>query len=69
MVYRSADDPPLSYEDCAATHPGFHIICICGRDRVYVENSCGHSAESGGWGSVELVCAGCGARVSVYDNF
>jgi len=52
------------------THPGFDITCQrCGSPVVYVESSVGFSAESGGWGEVELVCFNCGQRISIFKVY
>lgn len=56
----------LTQGDVDATHPGFTITCrACGSTMVYVENSLGASAESGGWGSVDLICLACSAQVEL----
>lgn len=54
--------PPETVEAThEATHPGFTTLCQrCGSRAVYFENSLGYSAESGGWGSADLICASCG---------
>ena len=58
----------ITEEECLATHPGFTIICNkCQSKRVYFENGIGFSAESGTWGTADLVCADCGSGVELID--
>lgn len=53
----------------ASTHPEFTVTCNkCGSTRVYVENTVGCSAESGMWGSVDLVCADCDNTTTVFES-
>lgn len=50
-------------------HGGFRIVCErCGCDVVEFDNSMGWSAESGGWGSFDLVCCGCGHSVELMGS-
>lgn len=52
------------------TMPGFTITCDrCGSTEVYLENTMGHSAESGGWGELTLICNACNHRADIYENF
>ena len=49
--------------------PGFEVKCLkCGSTDVLLDNSLGFSAVSGGWGSVDLVCQGCKARVEIVES-
>lgn len=58
----------FSQEDCNETHPGFDVICAaCGSHKVIVENDMGHSAESGSWGAVSLLCLDCRATVDIAE--
>lgn len=54
--------------DLDATHPGFACRCdACGSYRVYVQNSTGWSPESGGWGSISLICDDCGKSCDIWE--
>lgn len=60
--------PARTQEAVDQTHPGFTVTCQgCRSTLVYVESSVGGSAESGGWGSVDLVCDNCDQRTEVYE--
>ena len=66
---KPAEREDVEQKDIDETHPGFTVICDkCKSKKVYVESSCGASAESGAWGSVDLVCNDCGNRIEVYNN-
>lgn len=55
-------------DDASGTHPGFTIICdTCGSSNVIVDSTVGFSAESGGWGSVDLECQDCMASVEIWQ--
>lgn len=61
-------DKEVTYES-EKTHPGFTIFCTgCGNFDVMVENSLGYSCESGGWGSVDLVCNTCDNRTEIVES-
>lgn len=62
----TAEEQPWIGKD---TMPGFTIKCdFCGSKHVYLENTLGYSAESGGWGSLTLVCSKCEKRTDIYDH-
>lgn len=53
----------------AKQHPGFTITCDqCGSAAITIENSLGFSAESGGWGSIDLVCDTCDSRATIVES-
>lgn len=60
----------MAPEDAAKkTHEGFTVTCDkCGSKVVTVENSLGFSAESGSWGSVDLVCQACDNRTELVGS-
>ncbi len=46
----------------------FKITCAkCGCDNVYIDDSRGWSEETGPWGSIDLICRGCGNDQDVDD--
>jgi hypothetical protein len=60
----------MTEQEALATHPGFNITCrFCGSSLVYVDNSLGFSATSGGWGSVDLVCDNCDHQVELVKTW
>lgn len=49
--------------------PGFIIICEnCGSIKIRLDNSLGWSPESGGWGSVDIVCSACTYRCPIVEG-
>lgn len=49
-------------------YPGFTVVCDkCGSQNVRLENSMGFSAESGAWGSLDLICDDCENTVSIVE--
>lgn len=59
----------MNHDDVKQTHPGFTITCDkCGSTMVITENTMGFSAESGGWGSLDLVCLECDARTELVEG-
>jgi hypothetical protein len=57
-------------DDIQSTHPGFIITCqSCTSTEVYVDSDLGHSAASGSWGSVKLVCNSCEKETDIYGPF
>jgi len=51
-------------------YPGFAIKCLaCGSERVVLDNSTGYSPESGGWGSLDLVCLDCESEAMIFRNW
>jgi hypothetical protein len=47
----------------------FDVICKeCGSRNVNLENSIGWSAESSGWGSIDLYCMDCNNRIELMQN-
>lgn len=65
-----ADDTLYDGDDLVKkTHPGFTVTCdACGSQRVEVENSFCWSEVSGSWGSVDLHCLACDARVAIMEG-
>jgi len=50
-------------------YPGFIVVCAkCGSKRVRLDNSLGWSPESGGWGSLDLICDDCNNTIAIYEN-
>ena len=46
----------------------FEVKCKkCGSTNVDLDNSMGWSEESGGWGSLDLMCQDCGNRVELME--
>ena len=49
-------------------HPGFVVTCRkCGSTVVSVRSDAGYSAQSGGWGGVQLHCEDCGAADEIWS--
>lgn len=59
-----------SREDAAKkTHQGFTIICEkCGSKVVIFDNSIQSTPESGAWGSADLICQDCDAKVELIST-
>ena len=50
------------------SHPGFTIFCDkCNSHDVSVDITVGFSAESGGWGGVDLDCQTCGESTELWS--
>lgn len=47
--------------------PGFTVKCNkCGGENVILENTLGHSLESGWWGELAMTCTDCDIGVEIY---
>jgi hypothetical protein len=67
-MFSTTRDKPKE-EDVAKQWPGFSVQCDkCGSKLVELDNSMGWSEMSGGWGSIDFVCAECGNRTSIMES-
>lgn len=49
--------------------PGFTVRCNeCGGFNITLDDSMGFSAESGGWGSIDMVCEDCNLSAEVVSS-
>lgn len=49
--------------------PGFIVQCQhCNGFNIDLDNSMGHSAESGSWGSIDMVCNDCGTKTEIVSS-
>ena len=71
MKYALADNYDDEKELIQKQWPGFEVTCQaldCNSKRILLENSMGYSAESGSWGSVDLVCMDCGYNTTIMES-
>jgi ribosomal protein S27E len=59
----------ISQEEIDKQWPGFTVTCNnCGSTLIELDDSLGFSAQSGGWGSIDIECLNCGNSTTLRES-